>query len=72
VQVHYDEGVAVYIGPKPCVGVRKRHRRSVGRGAHRPAIEPRKLKPAAFGLTPCRQQSGEIDRMGGISNAETP
>jgi transposase len=22
---------------------------------------------AAFGLTPCRQQSGEIDRMGGIS-----
>jgi hypothetical protein len=23
VQVHYDEGVAIYIGPEPCVGVRE-------------------------------------------------
>jgi hypothetical protein len=23
VQVHYDEGVAIHIGPEPCVGVRK-------------------------------------------------
>ena len=22
-QVHYDEGVAIYIGPEPCVGVRE-------------------------------------------------
>ena len=22
-QVHYDEGVAIHIGPEPCVGVRK-------------------------------------------------
>jgi transposase len=27
---------------------------------------------AAFGLTPRRQQSGEIDRMGAFRNAETP
>jgi hypothetical protein len=23
VQVHYDEGIAIHIGPEPCVGVRK-------------------------------------------------
>jgi hypothetical protein len=23
VQVHYDEGVAIYIDPEPCVGVRE-------------------------------------------------
>ena len=41
-QVRCDEGVAIHIGPKP-VRLRSRgRRRSVGRGAHRPAIEPRK------------------------------
>jgi hypothetical protein len=34
VQVRHDEGVAIHIGPEPCVG----------RGAHRPAMEPRKLE----------------------------
>ena len=38
-QVHYGEGVAIHIGPEPCVGTREGDRRSVGRGAHRPAIE---------------------------------
>jgi len=23
VQVHYDEGLAIHIGPEPCVGVRE-------------------------------------------------
>jgi hypothetical protein len=23
VQVHYDEGVAIHIGPKPCAGIRE-------------------------------------------------
>jgi triphosphatase len=41
VQVHYDEGVAIHIGPEPCVGVRKDADEAVGRGGHRPAIEPR-------------------------------
>ena len=41
-QVHYDEGVAIHIGPEPCAGRPRGWRRSVGRGAHRPAIEPRK------------------------------
>ena len=40
-KVRHDEGVANHIGPEPCV-VSARMRRSVGRGAHRPAIEPRK------------------------------
>jgi len=40
VQVHYDEGVAIYIGPEPCVGVREDgDEASVGEGI---AIEPRK------------------------------
>ena len=39
-QVHYDEGVAIYIGPEPCVGVREDgDEASVGEGI---AIEPRK------------------------------
>jgi hypothetical protein len=43
VQVHCDEGVAIHIGPEPCAGAREGRRRSVGRGEHRPAIEPRKV-----------------------------
>ena len=32
-QVHYDEGVAIHIGPEPCVGVRKdADEASVGEG----------------------------------------
>jgi hypothetical protein len=34
VQVHYDEGVAIHIGPEPCVA----RSRGVGRGTYRPAI----------------------------------
>jgi hypothetical protein len=37
VQVHYDEGVAVHIGPEPCVGVRKDgDEASVGEGIGQP------------------------------------
>ncbi len=43
-QVHYGEGVATRTDPKPCAVAREGERRSVGRGAHRPAIEPRKLE----------------------------
>ncbi len=47
VKVRHDEGVANRIGPEPCVGVRE----GVGRGAYRPAIEPRKLHiPGADGV----------------------
>ena len=32
-QVHYDEGVVIHIGPEPCVGVRKDAREaSAGEG----------------------------------------
>jgi hypothetical protein len=45
VQVHCDEGVAIHIGPEPCVGTREGDSEaSAARGAHRPAIEPRKLE----------------------------
>jgi hypothetical protein len=37
VQVHYDEGVAIHIGPEPCVGVRKdADEASVGEGTGQP------------------------------------
>ncbi len=40
-QVHYDEGVAIHIGPEPCVGVREGgDEASVGEGIG----QPRKLK----------------------------
>ena len=36
-QVHYDEGVAIHIGPEPCVGVRKDgDEASVGEGIGQP------------------------------------
>jgi hypothetical protein len=37
VQVHYEEGVAIHIGPEPCVGVRKdADEASVGEGIGQP------------------------------------
>jgi hypothetical protein len=37
VQVHHDEGVAIYIGPEPCVGVREDgDEASVGEGIGQP------------------------------------
>lgn len=41
-KVHCDEGVAIRIGPRVMRGCPRGHRRSVDRGVHRPAIEPRK------------------------------
>ena len=36
-QVHYDEGVAIHIGPEPCVGVREDgDEASVGEGIGKP------------------------------------
>ena len=36
-QVHYDEGVAIHIGPEPCVGVREDgDEASVGEGIGQP------------------------------------
>ena len=54
VQVHYDEGIANHIGPKPCVDRPRGRARSVGRGKYRPAIEPRKLR------SECRKEMGSI------------
>ena len=41
-QVHYDEGVAIHIGPEPCVGVRKdADEASVGEGIGQPLSRER-------------------------------
>jgi hypothetical protein len=47
VQVHYDEGVAIHIGPEPCVGVRKdADEASVGEGIGQP-LSRENLVPGA-------------------------
>ena len=42
-QVRCDEGLAIRIGPEPCAFEPRGSGRSVDRGTHRPAIEPRKV-----------------------------
>jgi hypothetical protein len=47
VQVHYDEGVAIRIGPEPCVGVREDdNEASVGEGIGQP-LSRESLVPGA-------------------------
>lgn len=41
-KVSYGEGPATHTGPESCVVLPRGSRRSVDRGVHRPAIEPRK------------------------------
>src|SRR2546430_8405908 len=56
VQVHYDEGVAIHIGPEPCVGVRKdADEASVGEGIGR-LLRPRKPIPGCRRCFECRRQ----------------
>ena len=55
-QVHYDEGVAIYIGPEPCVGVREDGDEASVGGGHRPAIEPRKPIPGCRRRFECGRQ----------------
>jgi hypothetical protein len=43
VQVSYDEGVAIHIGPESCAVAREGFGEALTGGAHRPAIEPRKI-----------------------------
>jgi hypothetical protein len=48
VQVHYDEGVATHIGPKPCAGLREDvGEASAGERAGQPLSRDRKLIPGA-------------------------
>jgi hypothetical protein len=48
VQVHYDEGIANHIGPKPCAGTREDvGEASAGERAGQPLSRDRKLIPGA-------------------------
>jgi len=48
VQVHYDEGIANHIGPKPCAGTREGvGEASAGERAGQPLSRDRKLIPGA-------------------------
>ena len=42
-KVSYDEGVAIHIGPESCAVAREGFGEALTGGAHRPAIEPRKI-----------------------------
>ena len=47
-QVHYDEGVAIHIGPEPCAGIREGvGEASAGERAGQPLSRDRKLIPGA-------------------------
>ena len=49
-QVHYDEGVAIHIGPEPCVGVRKdADEASVGEGIGQPLSREGPARPGPSG-----------------------
>jgi hypothetical protein len=48
VQVHYDEGVAIHIGPEPCVGTREGNgEASVGERIGQPWSRESKIVPSA-------------------------
>lgn len=76
-QVHYDEGVAIHIGPEPCVGVRKDgDEASVGEGIGQPLSREsqsrvptlfRARKATRFGRTIARSE-----RPGVVACAEAP
>jgi hypothetical protein len=60
VQVHCDEGVAIHIGPEPCVTVREdRGEASAGERAGQPLSRERNLIPGADALTVCGRQHDE-------------
>jgi hypothetical protein len=60
VKVHYDEGVANRVDPRAVRACPRGQVRSVGRGAHRPAIEPRKVMiPDADAVVTAEGKTGE-------------
>ena len=60
-QVHYDEGVAIYIGPEPCVGVREDgDEASVGEGIGQP-LSRESLDPGADAVS--RAQARHRERL---------
>jgi len=65
VQVPCDEGVAIHIGPRVMRSGPRGPRRSVDRGVHRPAIEPRK-GPSRV-PTPCNWR--KATRQGALTRA---
>ena len=61
-QVHYDEGVAVHIGPEPCAGVREDvGEASVGERTGQPLSRERKLIPDADVVKATEGKTGGCD-----------
>jgi len=59
VQVRYDEGVAIHIGPEPCVVAREgTGEASAGEYAGQPWSRDRKMVPGADDVTLCGRQYG--------------
>src|SRR5580658_2285361 len=66
VQVHYDEGVAIHIGPESCAGGREAVREALTGEARRPAIEPRKGR---YSGCPTPSDTRKATRRGALSQA---
>ncbi len=59
-KVHYDEGVAIYIGPEPCVGVREGgDEASVGEGIGQP-LSRESSNPGADVQTLLAREPGDL------------
>jgi hypothetical protein len=70
VQVHYDEGVAIHIGPEPCVGVREDgDEASVGEGIGQAASQwsaaliggSENRRPSTFWASPSSAEQAAAD-----------
>ena len=58
-QVHYDEGVAIHIGPEPCAGVREGvGEASAGERIGQPLSRESDLIPGADAVRMCGRQHG--------------
>ena len=74
-QVHYDEGVAIHIGPEPCVGVREGvGEASAGERIGQPLSRERAISPGCRRCSRCGRQHGRArqrERPAGPAWSET-
>ena len=64
-EVHYDEGVAIHIGPEPCVGIRE----GVGEASARECIGQPLSRERMFSREPTLSTERKATRRGAISRA---
>jgi hypothetical protein len=65
VEVHYDEGVAIHVGPEPCVGIRE----GVGEASAGECIGQPLSRERMFSREPTLSTERKATRRGAISRA---